>query len=105
MLGEKKHVKVHHKGWCQVWNVGIQLKDISNMYMYNIIRQSRIYIYICMYYYIFIYKANIVYEHMFFIHNKILHRNNKYQFTMSLFLRRKKKIISGKIIHWILPMH
>ena len=36
---------------------------------------------------------------MFFIHNKILHRNNKYQFTMSLFLRREKKIISGKIIH------
>lgn len=30
-------------------------------------------------------------QHMFFIHNKILHRNNKYQFTMSLFLRRKKK--------------
>lgn len=35
---------------------------------------------------------------MVFIHNKIL-RNNKYQFTMPLFLRRKKKIISGKIIH------
>lgn len=53
MLGEKKHVKVHHKDWSQVWNVGILLRDISNIYMYSIIRQSWIYLY----YYIFIYKA------------------------------------------------
>ena len=46
-------------------------------------------IYICIITYSYI--KPILFMNMFFIHNKILHRNNKYQFTMSLFLRREKK--------------
>ena len=36
-------------------------------------------------------------QRMVFIHNKILHRNNKYQFIMLLFLRKKKKSYQGRL--------
>ena len=96
MLGEKKHVKVHHKGWCQVWNVGIQLKDISNMYMYNIIRQSWIYIYICIITYSYIKPIlfmNICFSYIIKFFIEIINTN----LLCHYFWEERKKSYQGRL--------